>query len=736
MSGIRKAAPSALLALVAAGVAPQIGAADQPAVAGASAGNDASGTLDEVVVTAQRRAERLQDVPITITNISGTQLVDAGIQDLAGIMAVTPALRFDHNANFFQPSIRGVSTTVVSSGGGANVGIYIDGYYSPNPQAADSQLLNVDSIQVLKGPQGTLFGRNTSGGAILVTTSQPSEKTSGIVDASYGSNSAQRYQGYFTTGLFDHVAMDLAGSYSKGDGYFTNIVNNDNKVGAYKNWQIRTGLKVDFSDSLSVLLRYEHESVNDPTSVMNNTWVSGGQALDIGAINPAEILATKPGQVSFNPKYVPDFTADNDVVQLTPTLDLGFASLTSYTQYRQEKDDFSQNTSFNLLGVFAHVPIHDRTITQEFLLSSKPGSRLQWTTGAFYLDYTDLFHVTLSIFGSPPILGPGSNTDTVSAAVFGDATYQLTDNLYLTAGLRYSHDELKDVYQILFPGEAHALAPNTNGNKVIPRAVVRYAFTPDSSVYASFTQGYKAGIYDLGGVALKPVAPESMTAYEVGYKYASQALSFNLASYYYNYTNLQVSNYSVNAQGVGVAQISNAANARIYGFEGDVAYKVYNHLEINAGAAYTNAKYSNWTTAPDYTPCFISAAVCGASYGTLVQSQFNASGLQMQRAPPFTATLGPRYTNELAGGHLALSATLYYTSNFFYEPVRLTEQSPYATLGLRAEWTDPSDRYTLAVYGENVADKRYTTQGQTGNTGVYAAWAAPATFGGEVRVQF
>lgn len=172
--------------------------------------------LQEVVVTAQRRAERAQDVPITITNLGADLLKDANVQKLGDIAALTPALRFDNQGPFYQPTIRGVGTALVTTGSGSNVGIYIDGFYSPNPQAADTQLLNVHDIQVLKGPQGTLFGRNTTGGAILINTSKPSEQADGLVDVSYARFNSQRYEAYGTTGLADHVAADLAGIFSKG----------------------------------------------------------------------------------------------------------------------------------------------------------------------------------------------------------------------------------------------------------------------------------------------------------------------------------------------------------------------------------------------------------------------------------------------------------------------------------------------------------------------------------------
>jgi iron complex outermembrane receptor protein len=694
-----------------------------------------SGDLQEIVVSAQRRAERLQDVPITITNITSDQLTDANVKDLSNIQQLTPALRFDNNGQFFQPTIRGVGNAVVSTGGTGNVGIYIDGFYSPNPAEADTQLLNVASIQVLKGPQGTLFGRNTTGGAILVNTLKPSETTSAIVDATYGSFNAQRYQGYLTTGLFDYVAMDVAATFSKGDGYLTNIVTGDDKVGAYENWSVRTGLKADLSDNISVLLRYMHEQTNDPSAVDGNIYVLNGQPLTSLAVIPGAIYATKPSEVAYRAGSIPSYTANNDIVQLTLTFDLGFGTLSSYSQYRRENGNFVTGILGSLPGVNASVGInYDKTITQEFLLTSKPGTRLQWTAGAFYFDYTDPFRTTLSIFGAPFIPGPGSGTDTVSGAVFADATYQLAEKFYITAGARYTHDAVKDAYMIEFPTETRVSHPDISGSRVLPRAVVRYTPGKNSSLYASFTRGYKAGIYDLGGVQAVPVAPESMSAYEVGYKYAAQAWSLDLASYYYDYSDLQVSSYAVDPiTHVGIAQIRNAADAHIYGFEGAVRYAVLRDLDLNAGAAYTHARYTSFPNAPSYTPCF-SLPACGPNYGTLIPGTIDASGLEMQRAPEVTASAGARYIMDLARGRLALSGNLYYTSGFWFEASHLTYQSAYTTLQLRAQWTNPSGRFTFAVYGNNVTDKRYLVRAQSGNTGVGAGWNAPATVGGEILV--
>ena len=188
-----------------------------------SAARKNSGQLQEVVVTAERRAEPLVDVPISVVNLGAQQLRQANVQTLTGIAQLTPGLQFNTQGPWVQPNIRGVGTDVVNTGSSPNVGLYIDGFYVPNGQAIDTQLLNIESIQVLKGPQGTLFGANTTGGAILVTTRKPSRTRSAILDASYGSYNAQRYQAYATTGLTDKVAVDVAALYDTGDGYFNNI---------------------------------------------------------------------------------------------------------------------------------------------------------------------------------------------------------------------------------------------------------------------------------------------------------------------------------------------------------------------------------------------------------------------------------------------------------------------------------------------------------------------------------
>lgn len=176
------------------------------------------GVLEEVTVTAQRRSERALDVPISITALSADQLGRGDVQQLGDIMKLTPGIRFDTTGGNTQPTIRGVGSAVVVAGGGSNVAVYTDGFYSPSPMMADIELMNIESVQVLKGPQGTLFGRNSTGGAVLVTTIDPVSDATLKAEASYGSYNAQRYQFYASGGPSEDLAFDIAAVQRRGWG--------------------------------------------------------------------------------------------------------------------------------------------------------------------------------------------------------------------------------------------------------------------------------------------------------------------------------------------------------------------------------------------------------------------------------------------------------------------------------------------------------------------------------------
>ncbi len=354
-----------------------------------------AGGLEEIVVTAQRRAENAVDVPISITALSQEQLTTANVQSLGDIQKLTPALRFDYQTGFAQPTIRGIGTGITTSGGGSNVGIYVDGFYSPNPLASDFQLLEVSSIDVLKGPQGTLFGHNTTGGAIVVTTADPTVDPRAEAKVSYGRFASQKYQAY-ATGGYGIVAADVEGVYSKGSGFITNIYDDDSHVAAYENWTIRTGLKFQFTDTLSALFRYTHSNQDDPSTQMLNsntdtsinpttgqpwgiqTYTGAGYLYDQSQPNRSESAATLYKRHRYHHGHG----------QVRSGLRQFHLPLAVSARERQSVGS-SQQVALPIFQL--GLPIFDYTTTQEFLLTSKPGPRLQWTAGAYYLSYRDTY---------------------------------------------------------------------------------------------------------------------------------------------------------------------------------------------------------------------------------------------------------------------------------------------------------------------------------------------------------
>lgn len=727
---------------------------------------DAAATDDaatgEIVVTAQRREERSVDVPITVATLSAETLTTANVRELADISKITPGLRFDNAGAFFQPTIRGIGTAVTTSGGGGNVGIYVDGFYSPNPLAINSQLLNVQSVQVLKGPQGTLFGRNTTGGAILIQSADPSTETSGQVKVSYGRYNELRAQAYATYGISETVAMDIEGLYSRGDGWQHDISNGGRRVGDYENWSVRLGLKADLSDNVSVLLRYQHAESDDPRPLLAATYFNANPT-GLDTVVSGRPISAGPGQFTYDPDLIASgtdpefFRSRSDAIQGTIRADLGFANLTSYTQWRKETVDASQELDYSGADVFQlGLPNFNETFTQEFLMTSKAGPKLQWTAGLFYFQNRDTYETyvdNLPAFGfvNTRTRQGGSSSTPKSYAAYVDATYELSPQWFLTAGVRYSHDVITDAYynNNLFAGgnpTTKTNVPSISSDTFTPRAVIRFKPDDRSSIYASYTRGYKAAVIDVGGscqngpspqnptpFVCNTVRPETIDAFEIGYKFSDRALSLELSGFYYNYKNLQVS-YFLSGQ----ASIINAAKSRIYGIDGQVRYRFNDNFEVNAGAAWTHARYVEFVNAPIYRSCVGAAAgSCGPLDSFYVDRSQTLRDTTMQRAPEFTANIAARYSTDLAGGRFVLSGNLAYSSTVYAGPSGIQfPQKGYETLALRAEWTDASDRFTIGLWGDNVTNSRYRTQVQYANNGIGANWSKPTTFGVDLSARF
>ncbi len=694
--------------------------------------------LEEVIVTAQRRDERSQDVPIAITSIGSDLLGQGDVQQLRDIAKLTPGLRFDNAGAVSQPTIRGIGSAVAVSGSTSNIGIYLDGFAITSPYTSDFDLLDVRSVEVLKGPQGTLFGRNSTGGAILVTTPEPETEFSGHADASYGSYDTQRYGLYVTGGVTDSLALDLGVLVRSSDGFLDNDASGSDTDGEYENYTVRAGAKWEFDNS-DLLFRYIRDDRDERRLVAANAFEDGGRVFATADFYAPGTAAHKPGKVSND--YSPLFTAESDTFQLTYRAEFGNTQFTSLTQYRSDETRNMMDFDFSSLLLYHfNFDVNDDVFTQEFLLSSTGDSRLQWTTGLYYFDNENEYKNNA---GASPLTGGafvkngGSGTETVSIAGFADVTYELAENWYLTGGLRVSYDEVDDAYYDTVD-ELGVFTRNPvegfDDTRATPRVVLRYTPTDSSSVYASYNQGYKAGIINVGGggQAGLDVDPEEVDAYEIGYKFSGERMSFDAAAYYYDYTDLQVAYYDGPK-----SIIENAGGSTIYGLDMQARFAVTETLNVNVGGAYVNAEYDEFENSQVWNQCFVDTFECPVDYaGIFLSGTADASGLEMQRSPEFTANIGFDYTMGLAGGLLGLSGTWYYTSDFYFDSSELYQQDSYDLLSLRADWTNSTERYTLSIYGDNVTDSEYRTQVLPQAYGGLSMWGVPATVGASVRINF
>ena len=753
----------ALLRFAATGAILAAGGYAAPALADTDAAPEAT-TVGEVVITAQKRSESQVNVPISVVAVSGDNLAKAGVKDMGDLATVVPGLHVDEAGAFFQPSVRGVGTAIAGAGASANVATYVDGIYKPNALSNDFNLIDVESIQVLKGPQGTLFGRNSTGGAILVTTRSPSFTPHLEAMASYGSFNTVRGAVFATTGITSKLAVSLAVEGGRSDGW---VHNDYTGKSANPSYDYATRLKLLWtpSDTLKFTLTGAAFRVNDPTAYAASAYKGESDAANFGV----PLSVGNPTHVSLSGPVA--HTVEGGSVVLKSEADLGFATLTSYSAAQWENGREATNelaAPFPANGsppIDPHLQVavtnadwfyHENTWTQEFDLAHQGKGPLDWVVGAFaYYDDTTYEPFNLGLYGP---FGPGGdltgapppwpassfvNTGdfklsgftlpTYSGALFADVTYNL-GRWHFTLGGRYSHDRIVERFTS-YPSIPNGFNNLTfkqftdtaahNFDSFTPRAIVRYSLTDRSNVYVSYSEGTKAGLFNSSGFLLQmtPLQPERLRDVEGGYKVTGHGWHLEAAAYYYDYTNLQVSTYIG-----GQAFLQNAPSAELYGAEANLAASLTRNFDISIGAAVTHARYTRFTNA--------ALQYFNPAMGGVVNTTTDVSGGPMERTPDFTGDLTVDYHTPLYGGQLELSATGTVQSKSSFDFADTLQDKAHALLNLRAGWTDPSRRWTLSVIGRNVTDTVYLVQVLPNAGGFGATYGEPASVNVEVRYRY
>jgi len=693
-------------------------------LASATASAQTASTLNEgeILVTADRRSASVQDVPISITALSGDTLAAAGIRTTEQLSDLTPGLLVQRSV-VGKISIRGVGNENYTISGDPGVAVHSDGVYVARASAGLFDLYDVNRVEVLRGPQGTLYGRNATGGVINVIPNAPTEDLSARVAAEYGNYNQVRVEAMLNAPLGEGWALRIAGLGNWRDGFTVNTnaaaaARGFGRLDSKDVFSVRGQLAYDKGGPLKMRVSVEH--MNDQSNLPAYKYLNRPGALptaDFGGFGPDDFRTVNQGFETEIPGTGRTVGTDENFFltrQTSATLhldyDFGSVGLSSTTGWRKTNFNwFNDGDGSDVFFVNYIQQDQNEQISQELTLSSQGDGALQWLVGGFYFKETGSSFIALPFpFGAnlPFFISIDGTARTEAVAGFGEVRWQANDRLRLTFGARYNHETRNAAYEYIVDfGGANIANPNLSDtfNAFTPRFVIDYAASDDVNLYASVTRGFKSGGFNL--LAVQPgFAPEDVWAYEAGIKTQTmdKKLTINANAFYYNYKNMQVGQI-VNLQSV----LTNAAKSRIYGAELEISARPVEGLELGATAAYLNARYQTFCTGDPTQPA---AAV---SPGCTAANPIDLTGNTLPRSPEFTGTATISYTFDLAkSGSLNARADARYQSSMFFTQFNrpLISQDSFATVNAALTWTDASDRFSLGAYVQNLTNKTFFTE--------------------------
>ncbi|MDB5970043.1 MAG: hypothetical protein JWQ90_2493 [Hydrocarboniphaga sp.] len=731
-----------------------------------------TGDIEEIVVTAQRRSEKLQDVPISVTAISPQQIEDLNLVTVKDVQIITPGLTFESGYNYAQPFIRGVGTSNPTPGIESAVATYVDGAYVPRAIAQLTDMFDMADVQVIKGAQGTLWGRNATGGALLYTTADPVlNEYSATGTAEVGNYRHWVGEAVTNVPLADTVALRLAVRGSSQAGYINNVLNGD-ELGGRGSTSVRGKVKWAATDKFTAVFTGEYYKADD----FHNALAERAPAPYCTAC--LFVPAPPPPVSGFYDVAQPDTakpfltTAANGNVHLTYNGDT--YDINSVTAYRHDKTSVTVNQGFASFPFFDYGAVNGGTTWGEELQAASKWDGMFNTLVGLSYNHDDSYDTTLltgaafAALADVPGGYPYADDDIVTESVAGFAELYVTpiDKLKFTFGGRYTMDDreltgkenLAANLALAPPGTPMEFTKDAKFYQFTPRVVVAYDLDP-VNVYASWNRGFKAGGFNTPTFAPPPVIdPELIDNYEVGAKYVSpdRRLRANLAGFYYNYSDIQV--YTVN-NAEGGQHLENAAKSTGYGGELDGSYKLASWVNVFGNAAYLHAEYDSYPDAsvvypcPDpntgtYGPACQQAATEANPNGDpkvgLVQGTADLTGKTPPRAPRFTGSLGfdihlplgdswtgnfstvARYTTRYdfypdAGGPLGNDYQPSYTLvnvTGYVEPAHIQSN----VLGLTA--------YKIGFYVNNATDEKiYALRNTSAGFGIADQVLEPRTYG-------
>ena len=657
------------------------------------------GGISEIIVTATRREERLQDIPVTVTAITGAELASSGISDTQSLTQGVPGLLFSRSGSGGHPVIRGVGPTGASSNGDEpNVASYIDGVYQPDAYGTLAELVEVQRIEVLRGPQGTVFGRNATGGLINIITPDPSFQFRGKLFGSYGRtrNDADdlEMRGYITGPLSGKIAADLAFLYRDIDGHIKDLIRGGT-VGGKRVYDIRGKVLFQLSDTAKIIVT---SGATDYDSTENTSQPVDGNT--IGRRFPGVIVPDGPWQASFDIPARADYNRFN--LSLRTSFEIGPVTLETtgaylYSKVAQFADSDSSNIRIQAAGPFFTT----KSYSQEVRLLSNSTTPLNWLIGIylFRLDSPGqaILQTAVPQGGAYRITLLDPDIQTTSYAGFAEGTYQLAEPLYLTLGARYTHE--KRSLDMVING-APTFEDEFTVEKFTYRGALRFQVTEDTNLYASYGTGFKSGVYNTVTTFLNRTDPETIKALEGGIKSdISRNLRINLSAYRYIYDDMQVSARRDLPNGTFTYLLQNAASSKIYGGEIEVTAAPTPQLSITASAAYIHGRYEDFPDAQTFVP---------DPRGGNNAVTADVSGNVMQKAPKYTLNIAPRWEADLGDGTFDISANLFHSAKVYWDFANRFVEPAHTVLNGQIGYTMGSVRFS--VTGTNITNEEAIQQ--------------------------
>jgi len=612
--------------------------AQEPAAQGAAATGQVAG-IEEVIVSARRRDESIQDTPIAMTSIASSQLEGVAALTIGSLQGAAPNVVITMGptgSSAANISIRGIAFADIEKSFDPSVGVYVDGVYIGTSTGQLLDFFDMESIEVLRGPQGTLFGRNTIAGVINVRRTRPTGEWGGKFEVSASDFGTRGARAVLNVPIMPGVlSAKIFEMHQESDGYYRTL-DAGKPRGDYNNDNFGASFLLTPNETFDALLTLEkqHQEFDPMTGPLSQEGDVFCPFVVCGGNNTDDIYKVSPGGKQFG-----DYSAPAATLEMN--LDTGAVKYTSVSSYRESKEDQQQDYSTSGLYLATREQKYHQ-FSQEFRGAGKIGASFDYVAGLYYFDSRYQLDQSTLVFGAPV---PAQHTigTSESYAAFADLNWEIMDRVRLSGGGRWTHDEKS--MDTTVGGVAYGKASDS-WSKFTPKIGLDYRPTDDIMIYGSWSRGYRSGGFNGRGLTLfsatTPYDPETVDAYELGFKseFLDHRASLNLAAFYTKYKDIQQSTTIAQAGGTGNETIvTNAAAAKIQGIEADLTVRVTEGLTLRSAFGYTDAKFDEFLT---------SQPVYDIEFPVI----FDFSDVDLIYAPKTTLSVNAEYALPLATGSI------------------------------------------------------------------------------------